>query len=80
MTKTTVEMLDLYARVRMIEQAGQAKPGKLMVAAGASILTCKLKCIVCSAARYGKRMFIDVARTGPLCQMLPRESARRHHG
>ena len=47
------------------------RPGKSMGAAGANILTCKLNCIVCSAARSGKPIFFNVAHTGLLCQMLP---------
>ena len=68
MTKTTVEMLDLFARVRAIEQAGQARmgPGKSMAVAGANILTCRLICPVCSAAKSGKPTFFNVARAGLL--------------
>ena len=47
MTKTTVEMLDLYARVRAIEQAGQDETWEVDGGrAGANILTCKLSCTV----------------------------------
>ena len=42
-----------------------------MAAAGANILTCRLNCIVCSAAKSGKPMFFNVARTGLLWQALP---------
>jgi hypothetical protein len=78
MTKTTVEMLDLYARVARSRKPARMKPGKSMAAAGANILTCKLNCIVCSAARSGKPMFFKEARTGLLCQMLPSGKVRRH--
>jgi hypothetical protein len=48
-----------------------------MAAAGANILTCKLSCTVCSAARSGKPMFFNVARTDPVRQMLPSGKSRR---
>jgi hypothetical protein len=80
MTKTTVEMLDLYARVRTIEQAGQDETWEVDGGRRREYFDLQVEMHRLLGRQIWEALFIDVVRTGPLCQMLPRERARRHHG